>query len=388
MRKNSFGAIFFLQVKNGMHYFPGCFCLALVLCLAVCLLFGSLRSREETSDMQTKVRVGIVGDMSESYLGMGLSAIQTLDDSAYFCELLSLEEEEAAELLTIGDINCYVIFPAGFLDAVISGENKPATFVTTDGQEGIGTVLMEEIMDVVSELVLESQTGIYSLQDYLKSAGTEDYETKELSLNIEYIKNILNRNNLFHVEVIGVSHFLSMNEYYYCSLLLLLCMIVGTIVGAVSLGEEAAFSNFLRAKGYALWKQTLARYLAFALLLLFSLCFAMGVLYRFIPVLLLVGSLQFLLAELSDDVLGRFLLQFAGSFGMCFLSGCLYPISFFPKSLQLVGELLPTGVARRYMEEKMLGEGRLLTGLEILAYMAVFFALSVFLRRKKVEGCL
>jgi len=412
MRKTSFGAVFSLQLKRVARHLPISLCLTTLLCLISGLLAFAMFQTEESHDNKTKVRVGVVGDISESYLGVGIRAVQYLDDSQYFMEILELSKEEAASMLTKGEINSYLVVPEGFIDAVVSGENIPATYYTTDGQEGIGTVIMKEIMGTVSKLVLESQSGIYSLQDYMWAEGTPNFWENVDALNVNYIYNILERNNLMHVELVGVSDSLSTVGYYFCGILLLVLLLWGLTASSFFSENDLSFTRLLKAKGYELWKQVLAGYLAYAIMMLLSFGLIIlilipvssfvkipvaewtalfsgeqtGFFLRFIPVVFLVSALQVLLYELSTGVLDALLYQFVGAISLGYLSGCLYPLSYFPKSVQVIGSLLPTGVAREYLCESLLGEFSFGGMFGMVLYAIALLALTTWIRKRKVEG--
>ena len=63
-----------------------------------------------------------------------------------------LTEEEAVIQLESGKISGYIRIPDGFLDSIVSGQNMPVTFVGGGAQRGIGTQLMMELSDTVSEV--------------------------------------------------------------------------------------------------------------------------------------------------------------------------------------------------------------------------------------------
>lgn len=412
MRKISLRTLISLQLKRVLRHLPISLCLTLLLCLISGLFAVILLQKDGEQDNKMKVRVGVVGDISESYLGVGIQAVQYLDDSQYFMEILELTKEEASRMLTRGEINSYLVVPAGFIDAVVSGENIPATYYTTDGQEGIGTAITKEIIGTVSKLVLESQSGIYSLQEYMRMHGTPDYWYHVDDLNVQYIYTILDRNNMFEIKTVGVSNSLSTYGYYFCGILLLVLLLWGLTASSFFLGQDEAFTRLLKAKGYDLWKQVVAQYLAYFCMMLVSFGLLFSILVplsnkiqlpveewmalsageqvafslRFIPVVILVAGLQFLLYELSTGVLDALLYQFVGAISIGYISGCLYPMSYFPKGMQIVGNLLPTGVARIYLCDSLRGEFSILPFLGMLLYLAGMLLLATWIRKRKVEG--
>ena len=72
-----------LQFKRTMRYAPFIFLITFILCLCLGLAFLMLNKANVSDENNQKIRVGIVGDMSESYLGFGLSALQSFDSSRF-----------------------------------------------------------------------------------------------------------------------------------------------------------------------------------------------------------------------------------------------------------------------------------------------------------------
>ena len=110
--------------------------------------------------------------------------------------------------------------------------------------------------------------------------------------------------------------------------------------------------------------------------------------YRFLvsvlPVLIMIGAMQFLMYELTSEFVSGVLLQFVVGIALAYLSGCLYPISFFPDSIQLLADILPTGMALRYMNQIMLAETAVMQGIGVILYSIAFLVLAIFVRRKRM----
>lgn len=102
----------------------------------VCLCVGVLaavflRDGILAGDSQ-KYRIGVVGDLSSSYLGFGITAIQSLDDSRLMIELVTMTEKEAEESFMRGELYAIVELPEGMMDAIESGRNdKPISYIAS-----------------------------------------------------------------------------------------------------------------------------------------------------------------------------------------------------------------------------------------------------------------
>ena len=89
-----------------------------------------------------------------------------------------------------------------------------------------------------------------------------------------------------------------------------------------------------------------------------------------------------MLYTLSGDLVGGVLLQFFLGVAMCFVSGCLYPVYFFPESVQHLAQYLPAGLARSHLAGYITGDGAVLP---LLGWCAVFCAVGVASRVRAVK---
>jgi len=93
----------FLQIKRAGKLLPAVCLFALALCAGIAFLLGALFADSENDKMNIRFRIGVVGDTEESYLGFGISALQTLDSSRHTIDFIELTDEEADKQLKAGD---------------------------------------------------------------------------------------------------------------------------------------------------------------------------------------------------------------------------------------------------------------------------------------------
>jgi len=105
-----------------------------------------------------------------------------------------------------------------------------------------------------------------------------------------------------------------------------------------------------------------------------------------VPVILLVTAVQFLLFSAVPDVVSSILFQFVFVFGMGYLSGCLYPVSFLPEFMQTVGGVLPVGVAMKYLQKTMLGQSARIEFLFMALYFTGAIGLAILIRKRRTEN--
>ena len=403
---------FFAQLKRALKLAPAQFAANLLICICAGVLVYLLVAQGALDAGGTRYRIGMVGDLSDSYLGFGIAALQEMDDSRFMIELVGMSEEEAEAAFDRGELYAVMRVPEGLMDSVVSGKNdRLITYTPAEGQKGLGTMVMGEITDIASTLVTSSQSAIFAMQRVLIEEGRVDEVNRATDrLNLSLINLVLSRSGFGEVEILGYADGLSMELYYFCSVFLLLLLFAGLLNCAFFARRSMALARFLKARGVGAFCQILGEYLAYlslVLLGLFSLSLPAafllkreqivipewegmgafpfwGFLRMLFPVALMFAALQFFLFEAARGMVNGILLQFLCGVGMGYLAGYFYPAAFFPERMRMIGAILPSGAAARYVEEGLFGRVSAGAATAVLAYLAVFFILTVILRKGRI----
>lgn len=399
------------QWKRALRLLPLQLVADFVVCAAAGLLAFLLIDRGAALAEGSRYRIGIVGDLSESYLGVGIAALQEMDDSRLMIELVGMSEEAAAEAFAKGDIYAVVHVPEGLMESIVYGANdRPITYTASQGQQGLGTMVMGEITNIASTLVTSSQSAIYAMQRMLADAGRREeigWETDKLNLSL--INLVLSRSGFGDVEILGYADGLSFPLYYLCSMILLFLLFSGLLNNALFVHRSTSLPCFLKSRGVGAFWQILGEYTAYFGLTLagfFVLCLPvslglgmidipeweglgaapfLGLLRFFISVAAMFAAFQFLLYEVADGMVNGILLQLICGAGMGYLSGYFYPSAFLPEKMQVLGSFLPSGAAMRLVEDEIAGRPAVSAGCVVFVWLAVFLLLAVVVRRNRIE---
>lgn len=406
-------AYFLAQLKRALRLLPGQILADVVVCVCVGTLVCVLIAQGAFQVEGTRYRIGMVGDLTDSYLGFGIALLQESDDSRFMIELVPMSEDEAETAFWQGDLYAVMRVPDGLLESIVYGENdKTVTYTATEGQQGLGTMVMGEITDIASALVTSSQSVIYAMQRVLSEqdrAAEIGWETDKL--NLALIQMALDRTDFGEVELLGYGDGLSLELYYFCGAILLFLLLSGLLNCALFLHGGSALSCFLKARGVGVFRQILGEYLAYlplVLLGLFMLCLPLffglerGLLripewegmgaapfLLFLPVLLPVAAmfaaLQLFLFEAAEGIVNGILLQLICGVGMGYLSGCFYPSAFFPERMRALGEWLPSGAAVRFAQAGVVGRVPASAWAAVFGWLAIFFLLTVMVRCGRIS---
>ncbi len=402
-----------LQIKRTFSIYPAIFLVTISMILAIGIAAMALLNANTQSENKQKVRVGVVGELEDSYFGVGMYALQNLDSSRFYVEFCPMQEEEAVKALKNREINGYIDIPDNFVDGIYSGQNYAATYVTLNTPDGFGSILTAEITEVVSDIVTETQAGIYSMQRIAADHGkTEEIYDQMNDLNLRYIKLVFDRNNIYGLKTLGISDNLSMGGYYTCSLILIFMMIWGISCNKLLGRRNLSLARSLNAFGLKPASQLFCEYAGFLAVTIItflilaisagavisqnsfmirelsdaSISGAVFFLIQMLPVIIMITTMQMAIYEMVSGTVSVVLLQFFLTVGLGYLSGCFYPNTFFPDSVQSVAAALPSGVGFTYLK-RLMAENLQMTDLIAVVFYTLFFAVVAFLaRRRRIAG--
>lgn len=404
---------FVAQLKRAARLLPGQLAVDLAVCVCVGTLGCLLAAQGASQTEGMRYRIGLVGDLSDSYLGFGIAALQEMDDSRLMIELVGMSEEEAEKAFQQGELYAVVRVPEGLVESIVYGENdRPITYTATQGQKGLGTMVMGEITDIASTLVTASQGAIYAMQRVLAQEDRGEEIGRETDkLNLALINLVLSRSGFSDVEILGYADGLSFELFYFSNLLLLFLLLSGLLNSALFVSRSKSLPCFLKARQVGAAWQILCEYLAYFGLVLvgfFALCLplsaalgrgligipeweGMGALPffsiwpAFLSVAAMFAALQFFLYEAADGIVNGILLQLICGITMGYVSGYFYPSAFFPEKMRTLGSLFPSGMASDFVEGRLLGQLRAGAGAAVFVWTVVFLFLAAAVRGIKIR---
>jgi len=400
---------FCLQLKLAARLLPAVLAVTLALLVGLGIILGGLLASFSSSEEAKRFTVALSGDTEDEYLRWGLAAVQSIDEERFSLEIVEMDQDEAHAALEKGQISAYVVIPEGFMEKALTGEIDPITYVTSAGVESVATLMKKEVTSLVTEMVVYSQKGAYGLLDVLQENDLgKDAYSHMTALSLEYTDLILHRDEVYKVTELGVSDGLGTRDYYICAVLVILMVLTGIPFAALYIKRDHALCRMLHSRGCSYGKQLLCEYgvhllslaaLVGAVLLIAGVVLAVlpasvtvdlpdlgGLLLRLIPVLMMVAAFDMMLFHLSGNLVSGLLLHFFAAIGLCYVSGCIYPASAFPKAIQQVAQLLPTGIARQHIATGFTLTPAFGSFLGLIAYTAAFFGVALLLRRHKTAG--
>ena len=414
-----------LQTKRLLRCFPAMLFMLLLLGLVLGAVLQFQIRRTENSpegDEDARLRIGLVGTDSSSYLQTGLTMLQTMDVSRQAVHFTPLERQEALELLRKGELNAVIVIPEELLDNLLSGETgtKLTLFLPGSGG-GIGPLLIRELTDALSSIILTMEAASYTLADFYTLSGvtnTDDIDAAMTDLLYVSLQKVLKRSSLFDYASSGEEPPLSFGAYYLCAVLILLILLTGVICAGYCIRSRSteALQSVLKAGSLSGTAQVFAEYSALLLLtvllmglLLPAAAFGLSrsgfapkelageglpvflgylrLLPAVLPLLLMASAMDLLIYELADSLLSGILLHFLTVIVLGFLSGLFLPVSGFPEGIRPFAAALPPARALSFLEEFVHGrvslQGPLLS---VLLYSLIFLLAAAALRTRRLSA--
>lgn len=389
---------FIIQLKRLLRILPPILIVAAILfgCLAV--VYDAIVSLEEEEGAQKKYQVGIVGTAGDTYLKMGLAAVESFDSTRYSVEFVEMTEPEAESAMRRGSIAAFLVIPDNFLDEAMYGNIIPLKYVCTTSAMGLVSMIKDEISQLIESMLIEAQKGIYGSGNALDDHGLDGGKIVG-QISLEYVDLVFSRSRMYTVTEMKKFDGLGMGGYMLSGLCVVLFLLICLTFAPVMIRPDQSLARVLAAKRRPAVAQVLCDFavymvgvlgVAAVIWLLVVVKAGQGIplltVLRCVPALFALSAMSFLLYEASSDLISGVILQFFVALVLSFISGCLYPITFFPDSVQRLSNWLPTGLARLQLAGCILGKSSMETTMALLGFGCAFLAVTIVIRRIKVSG--
>lgn len=403
---------FKLQLKSIFKIFP-------TILLITVLTFGAIGSvavlalkNSIASQEQQVLTYGIIGNNDDLFLDIGLQVIQNTEDMNIFVKLEEMDEKTAVEKLKKGRISGYLQVPPNYVENIYSGENTPAKYVALNSPTGFGSIIADEVVIMVSNLITESQNGMYSMQSIARKYNRKNFWDNVDKLMLTYVDEIMDRHKMYEIKSLGFKENMSTGGYYICGILVLFMLLFGISASRIFSMKNSSYGRLLKMSGMKAHKQVLCEYFAYLVvtvitLLLFAVIFGIilefntfgipeleymgvvgcvGFIIDILPVIIMITMMQMAIYELIPNVVGSVLAQFLIAIFLGYLSGCFYPNYFFPDIIQVITLYLPVGCGFSFLRKTLSGEVPVVDFFLAIGYALAFFALAVKMRNNKITG--
>lgn len=357
----------YLEMKKMLLSLPGiCIGSLLMLTLITGFLFVCHAS-SETTQKREPVTIGVVANEDEPFVDWIITTVSSIEKTKdTFC-FKRLSENEANTKLKKGNISIILIIPQNYIRSIVNGTNKHITIRFAKGQTTIVSFLLRQLSEAASSFILNSEAGIYSMQEYYRIHHLSNAKKDELTLNLQYISEIAKLERGVQIEEVHTNSTYPLTSVYTISAIVLFLFLWGLTCSKMLTSQTRAFQNQLWLNGVKIHMQIFARSIAFFVTCLINFIIItslasivmlitkvrlndtvlvdVGGLWEFalllLPLLLLSSTFIQLVYEITQDFMGGLLFLFFSVMIMGLFSGCFYPLNFLPETIQHIAKILP-----------------------------------------------
>lgn len=402
---------FRMEIKRMFRSLPGVFLGSLLLITLLAGAFWLCYQSSRTPAQKKAVSIGIVAKEGEPFIDWTMNTISQMENTKYSCHFVKLTEEEAVRQMEKGKINVMFLIPENYISSIIRGENKHIIIRFSRGQNTIVSFLLRELCTAASSFILNSEAGIYTLQDYYEEHQLSHASEKELSLNLAYIREIAKLSDGVRIEEVEIPQSYSTTSRYLLSGVVLFFFLWGIAYGNLLTSQNHAFQQKLRLFSLRYPQQILVRNFAFFLtnLLGFALFLLLGTLLclgtalslpdtpllqpeqlwgfgiSLLPVLWMASSFIQWIYEVTEDALGGSVFLFFSTLLLALLSGCFYPLDYLPLAIQKLSGMLPVYHGVTYGQSCLYGEYSPSSLVWILGYGMFFSGMTILWRKFRMS---
>lgn len=389
-----------LNIKKALKLSKFSFFSACIILITAALVSFIAINLDDSKEEEQKINVGIVGDPKDSYIGMGITALDRLDSSRYSIEFVKLSEKEAKQNLEKSQIAGYIIITDEFLEALGRGEHEKLKFVSRYNP-GLADSILKEITDVVSVTLFNSERAIYAMQDFVIEKNEPGLNDITVDMNKVFINNVFSRNKMYDIQVMDYYRELDVKSYYISAMFALFITLSGIGLSLLLIKRDMELYKILESKGFSFVYQVITEFLVAFIYMCMSLVLPFAVLvllYNFdhmdveplsllmasLPLVAVMTSIYQLLYELISDLIAAISTSFVFMLSMAYLSGVFYPANFFTDRLKVLIEFLPINLGLEVMRGLFLSEPESKGILLLLCYTLVAVILSIVIRRMRI----
>ena len=355
-----------------------------------------------TNKSQSRIGVGIVGNIENKYMKLGVEMLNNMDASRFSIKFINMDETAAKKSLKAGEIIGYFKIDKDFIEALEKGENRPVEYISSGA--GMISALSKEVASVFSTLLVNSERAIYATDNYLiDHPQVYNRERANTEFNIELLKNVMSRGKIYDVKSIDTVSGLSDADNYICGMSVLFMMLTGLGLGGLLCEKNESLLRVLKSRGLSYGDSLIADMFVISLYIILTvLIFTGGMaltgailpgnynsvnLFEYckdiVFLSVMFASMHLFIYEIIYKRVVAVLAELLLSISLGYIGGCIYPISFFPDIMRKLSIFLPSGAGIQVLSDGMGYSADIFCFIIILVYSILFIGGVYALRNKR-----
>ena len=355
-----------------------------------------------TNKSQSRIGVGIVGNIENKYMKLGVEMLNNMDASRFSIKFINMDEAAAKKSLKAGEIIGYFKIDKDFIEALEKGENRPVEYISSGA--GMISALSKEVASVFSTLLVNSERAIYATDNYLiDHPQVYNRERANTEFNIELLKNVMSRGKIYDVKSIDTVSGLSDVDNYICGMSVLFMMLTGLGLGGLLCEKNESLLRVLKSRGLSYSDSLIADMFVISLYIILTVLIFTGGMaltgavlhwnHNFVNLFkyckdivflsVMFASMHLFIYEIIYKRVVAVLAELLLSISLGYIGGCIYPISFFPDIIGKLSIFLPSGAGIQVLSDGMGYSVDIFCFIIILLYSILFIGGVYALRNKR-----
>lgn len=417
-----------LEIKKMFKYLPELF-LGLLLFLGISLAATLIAYTMYTNkqDDFSSYKVGLVQDEQDKYTTLAMEVVQNLDIIKKTLVFDRCTKDEAYSGVKNGKYDVVFIFPNGFADNVMDGEDSQIEVRYGDTKTSTIGYFMKDISALATNLIIQSERSIFALKDYYDLNNLEGKKEADKKLNLKYFEVLLGRNNLYNLDTLSGLKSLDMATHFFCVGLILMLLLLGTSCAKILSRDDIEFYKKIRAAGVSspiqiiskmiatvcifLFVYLLLAFAAFLIVSIFKIDISTSLLKAEIPgvhlsllsfdntqifialikcsfIIIPIASFLVLLYEIAPTTSSAVLSYFIISLTLAFISGFFFPDALLPTSIKNLAIFTYTKDMFEYTTNIFYANDVFKNMLSLTLHSFAFLCLATIIRERNLNKCL
>ena len=231
--------------------------------------------------------------------------------------------------------------------------------------------LSKEVASVFSVLIVNSERVIYAVDEYLSEhKNVYDRETANTELNMSLLKNVFTRGKIYNIETKALTGEVSVKDNYICAMIIILTALSGVGLGSLLSGKKDTLQEVLKSRGLSYISSIICELITVTLYILILIIFGFGIFLLAINFLqdksfispdyfeffcnifavsIMFASMHLFIYELIYQRVTAVLTEIILGISLCYIGGCIYPLSFFPDIIQKISVFLPSTAGKNIL---------------------------------------
>ena len=192
-----------------------------LLCFLLPLLLGPVAESLLTQGVSfSGVTLAITAPEGDAVPELLEQILPNMNDVKQYCSVLAMDWDDALESLEQGEITAILALPENFIQGIMNSSNPDVELIVR-GDRPLEALLTFWIGQSASDMLAAFQSGIYVVLELYAENPPADlsYQQVVTQINLRYVTWMMNRQNLFRVQMISTTQQLPVGIHYGLSLL-------------------------------------------------------------------------------------------------------------------------------------------------------------------------